>query len=129
MKIPISLKTAFSPFLFVDFAAIAVTSVLLFFHIHGPVIMTVHKWSGIAFVVLGVLHLILNLRQFLAYFKLYRAYIAVLVGMVAVAGLMAWGANARNDHRPPQGTQQGPQGQNPPQDPRDGHDAPPPTAR
>jgi hypothetical protein len=108
MKNPIFQKTVFSPFLFVDFAAIVVTSLLLFFHVHGAVIMTVHKWAGITFVVLGLLHMILNFRTFLSYFRLYRAYIAVLVGVGMVAGLMAWGANRQGvNHRSPQG-------QNPP---------------
>ncbi len=92
MKPSVVQKPILSPFLLTVFAAVAVTGVLLFFHIKNGLIVVVHEWLGMVFVIAGAVHVILNFRQFLAYCKLTRAWIGVvlalvLIGFFAVAGL------------------------------------------
>lgn len=92
MKPSVVQKPVLSPFLLTVFAAVAVTGVLLFFHIKNGPIVVIHEWLGMAFVIAGVLHIVLNFRQFLSYCKLARAWIGivlalVLVGLFALAGL------------------------------------------
>jgi hypothetical protein len=89
MKQSVVKKPVISPFLFTVFAAVAVTGVLLFVDVKNGPITVIHEWLGIVFVIAGLLHIILNFRQFLSYFKLTRAWIGVVLGL-ALIGFFAF---------------------------------------
>jgi hypothetical protein len=96
MKKNIIDRTWLSPFVTLAFGVIAVTGVLLFFHIKNGILMTLHEWFGWGFVVAGVVHLFLNWRPLLSYVKRPSAIIALMVGVMLIAGLTAIGANKQN---------------------------------
>lgn len=98
MKDPILQKPVLSPFLVTIFAAISVTGVLLFFHIKNGSIVVVHEWLGLIFVVTGLIHLILNFRQFSAYLKLRRSWIAITAAALLILVLALAGLNHKGGH-------------------------------
>ena len=97
MKNPLR-KTWISPFVAVAFAVIAVTGLLLFFHVKNGSIMALHEWFGWLFVIAGAVHLLLNLRPLLAYLKQPAALVSLGVGLVLVAFLWFGGASHEQEH-------------------------------
>lgn len=97
MKNPLH-KTWISPFVAVAFAVIAVTGLLLFFHVKNGPIMALHEWFGWLFVIAGAVHLLLNLRPLLAYLKQPAALISLGVGLALVAFLWFGGAAHEQEH-------------------------------
>jgi len=95
-------KTFLSPFLFGLFLAVAVTGVLMFFHVKNGPIVVVHEWVSIVFVVVAVLHLVINLTQLAAYFKLGRAWAALTVAAAIAAIFVVAGFNHRGGSRGPE---------------------------
>lgn len=98
MKNPILNRTCLSPFVTVAFIVIAVTGVLLFFHVKNGPIMVLHEWFGWLFVVAGAVHLLLNLRPLLAYLRQPAALISLGVGLVLVAFLWFGGTQHEQEH-------------------------------
>ena len=98
MKTSLSSKTWLSPFVAVAFAVIAVTGVLLFFHIKSGPIMALHEWFGWLFVVAGIVHLLLNLRPLVAYLRRPAALVSLGVALVLVALLWFGGAQHEGEH-------------------------------
>jgi hypothetical protein len=98
MKNPLLNKTCLSPFVAVAFGVIAVTGVLLFFHVKNGPIMALHEWFGWLFVVAGTLHVLLNVRPLLAYFRQTAALVSLGVALVLAVGLMLVGASHENEH-------------------------------
>ena len=98
MKTPSTSKTWLSPFVAVAFAVIAVTGVMLFFHIKSGPIMALHEWFGWLFAIAGTVHLLLNLRPLLAYLRRPVALISLGVGLALVALLWFGGAQHEKEH-------------------------------
>ena len=98
MKTPLSFKTWLSPFVAVAFAVIAVTGVMLFFHLKNGPIMALHEWFGWLFVVAGTVHLLLNLRPLVAYLRRPAALISLGTALVLVAVLWIGGAQHEQEH-------------------------------
>ncbi len=65
MKFAIFQRPYLSPFITAAFAVLAITGVLLFFHVKNGVIVTLHEWFGWAFIAAGIAHLFLNLKLLL----------------------------------------------------------------
>ena len=89
-------KSWLSPFIFVIFAAISITGILMMFHVRVPGFHALHQWGGIAFVVAAIVHLILNWRMFAKYFSNKKA----VIGMAAAVLLSVFIVSAA-----PQGQQ------------------------
>jgi hypothetical protein len=101
MRIQFLQKAILSPFLFVIFFALSLTGILLFFHIKNGPIIVLHEWSGIAFVVVGMVHLSLNFAQFFAYLKAVKAWISFALAVVLAIALLLVGLNHHGgSHRP-----------------------------
>lgn len=66
------------------FPVIAISGVLMFFEIGGP-LREAHEWLGMAFVAAVLLHLVRNWAMFTKLFKHKRTY--VLLGIVVLATL------------------------------------------
>ena len=97
-------RTWLSPITAVTFAAVAVTGVLMFFEVRSRMLHGLHEWVGVAFAVAGLLHLILNWRVFVAYFRRPVAVASVVVGValcVVVAMFAALGEEREHGHGPP----------------------------
>lgn len=58
-----------SPFLLVCYLSTSITGILMLLHLGFPAIHPIHEWGGVAFVIGGLLHLILNWRALTTYFK------------------------------------------------------------
>ncbi len=81
-----------SPVVTIAFAVIAITGLLLFFHVKNGAIMTLHEWVGWAFVIAGILHVLLNWNPLLGYLKRRSALIAIGVSLLLVVALSVAGA-------------------------------------
>ena len=90
-------KTIISPFAGVTFAAVALTGILLLFHQKLPAVHEIHRWGGLLFVAAGVVHLILNWRPFIAYFKDTRAMWGSLAGALTIALMIALFPHGKED--------------------------------
>ncbi len=62
-------RTWITPVVALSFFATAVTGILMFFHIRGFTINSLHEWAGIAFAAAGLVHLIINWKAFLVCFR------------------------------------------------------------
>lgn len=102
MKQSVVQKTVISPFLMTVFASVAITGVLLFFHVKNGPIVVVHEWLGMVFVIAGLLHIILNLRQFVAYLKLPRAWIGIALALICIGVFAVGGLTHPGGHHGPQ---------------------------
>lgn len=87
-----SLRSWATPVTIGAFVLIAVTGVLMFFHLNTGLNKTAHEWLG-WFLVIGVLaHVVLNWRPFQSYFKrgmalgIMGVFAAVLVGSFVTLG-------------------------------------------
>jgi hypothetical protein len=76
------IKKWLSPFTAVAFVAVALTGILMFFHFRLLAIHGVHEVMGLLFAFAGTLHLILNWRVFVNYFRAKLAVASVVAGVV-----------------------------------------------
>ncbi len=83
-----SLRAWATPLVIGSFLVMAVTGVLMFFHLEIGLMKTVHEWAGLAMVAGGVAHVVLNWRAFTLYFKRPVASTIVALGAI-VLGLSA----------------------------------------
>lgn len=83
-------RSFISPFVAVTFFAVSITGILMLFHIKLGGIHAIHEWGGIAFVVGGSIHLILNWKAFTSYFKKSKAmYVVLAGGLIMLFALIA----------------------------------------
>ncbi len=94
---PSTTRSWLSPVTAVSFVVIAVTGVLLFVHLRLPGMTFLHEIAGLLFVVAGVVHLVLNWRSLLGYFRHRSARIALGVSLVAT-GLTLVAGFAHDEH-------------------------------
>jgi hypothetical protein len=87
------------------FAAIAVTGVLMFYHVKNGSVVIIHEWLGMLFAAAGLVHVIINFRQLAAYFKTKQCVVAVAIALGLVALFAAAGPfhpEGPHGHRGPQ---------------------------
>ncbi|MDB1124274.1 DUF4405 domain-containing protein [Vibrio algarum] len=96
-------KSWLSPFLAVTYLAVSVTGVCLLFHIDFYGIRPIHDWGGLAFVIAGVLHSIVNWRKFTSYFtrsiERQKAIWGAGVATALVAVLLVSMGSGKDGHR------------------------------
>jgi hypothetical protein len=85
-----------SPVVSIAFAVIAITGLLLFFHIKNGSIVTLHEWAGWGFVIAGLVHVLLNWNLLVSYLKRRSALIAIGISLLMVVGLTVAGAAKRH---------------------------------
>jgi hypothetical protein len=91
-------RTWLSPLTGIAFLAIGLTGVLMFFHVRLPGMTFLHEIGGLLFVVVTVLHLRLNWRPLLSYFRQRRGRIALWTGTVLTAVLLILGLGHDSAH-------------------------------
>jgi hypothetical protein len=89
-----------SPLTGLSFFVIGVTGILMFFHIRFPGMTKLHELGGLLFVIVAVMHLILNFRQFLQYFRQRTGRVALGIGMILMILFLAIGLAHEENHRP-----------------------------
>ena len=84
-------KSWLSPLMAVSFGVVALSGLLMLFHLRVPGMHTLHEWVGILLVITGVFHLTLNWKIFVTYFKNKNVAVGafVAIGLVALALLVA----------------------------------------
>lgn len=95
-------KTWVSPSLAILYLVTSITGVLLFFHVHNGAIITLHEWMGMGFLALGGVHLWLNWKVFVAYFKkkaAIRGTVAVLIATLVFTMIGGFGHNDRGNKK------------------------------
>ena len=90
-------KSWLSPLLFMLFAALTVTGLLLMFHMGFPGIKGIHEWGGIVFAIIGIFHLVLNRRMFTRYFQNKNTIIGVVSGVVIILVAMLISPQGKGD--------------------------------
>ncbi len=81
------------------FVAVAVSGVLMVFHVGVPFIKDLHELMGIAFALVGIMHLIMNRKNLTAYFRNRSAVIALLAGILFCAALLLFGSKESGPER------------------------------
>ena len=69
------------------FLLVAITGLLLFFHIKSRAIIDLHEWVGIGFLVAAAFHLVLNWKAFVSYLR-HRAFWVGFVGVLIACALI-----------------------------------------
>ncbi len=94
-------KSWISPFLFVTYIATSITGILMLFHIKFPGLYPIHEWGGLAFLVAGILHVIVNWKLFVSYFNkrsLQRNAVLGTVIAIILITLIAFTVPTKNGH-------------------------------
>ena len=86
-----------SPATTATFIVVSISGLFLIFHIHVGNMMAMHEWMGYVFIAIGVLHLLLNSRPFVSYFRSRSAAIAVIVCLLASCALLLTQGKQRSD--------------------------------
>lgn len=82
-------KSWVSPFVVVTYAAVAVSGILMLFHINLSGVQHIHQWGGILFLIGGTIHIFLNRRILLSYFKNTKAAYVILAGALMIMLLVS----------------------------------------
>lgn len=90
-------KTWLTPFVTVTFAAIAITGILMLFHIEVPGLRAIHEWGGIIVFIAVIAHLVLNWNIFTGYLRDKSALFGIVAG-VAMMLLVLAVAPRHKDH-------------------------------
>lgn len=77
-----SQKSWVSPIVAVACVAVVLTGLLMMFHVHWRGVHPLHLWSGVLFGVAVTVHLLLNWRVFVSYFKNGRVVLMTACGML-----------------------------------------------
>lgn len=85
-----------SPFTAVTFAAVAITGLMMLFHIKSSGIHQLHQWGGLALIIFGAVHLFLNWQVFLSYFRTSKAIWGTLAGAMLLFLILVMAP--ANDH-------------------------------
>jgi hypothetical protein len=98
-KKPFSVEKAIvSPFVGIAFLAVSVTGISLFFHVKNHSIVAVHEWLGWAFVVGGLVHLLIHYRQMLSYMKSMKGILSAAIAVVLLIILSVAGMSDKDGH-------------------------------
>lgn len=102
-------KSWISPFLACSFLIIAVSGILMFFHVKTGALKILHEWIGLFFVMAAVLHIMLNWKVFLSYLMDRRAAVSIIAALsisllLMVTGILSNGGHDSNrGHQNPNG--------------------------
>ncbi len=86
-----NLRSSLNPPLVLTFIVVAITGIMLMFHIEARGIKNLHEWMSIVFLVLCIVHLCINWKTFLVYLK-NRAVLASVIGVCLLSALLISGA-------------------------------------
>ncbi len=103
-------KTWVSPITALSFVLVAATGLLMLFHVRLPGLKGVHEWMGVVLCLAGLLHLVLNWRAFVCYFRRRSAIVALAAGLLVCAGALLFPGHEEG-HRGEAGRRGHPAGQ------------------
>jgi len=82
-------KPWISPLVAVTYTAVAVSGFFLLFHIKSPGVVHIHQWGGLLFLIVGTIHMVINWRILLSYFKKSKTIYATLAGVLTIVLLVS----------------------------------------
>ncbi|MFT5729320.1 MAG: hypothetical protein ACI8PB_003485 [Desulforhopalus sp.] len=82
-------KPWISPFVAVTYTAVAVSGILMLLHIKFPGVLHIHQWGGILFLIGGTIHMLINWRILISYFKNTKAVYGALAGILMMVLLVS----------------------------------------
>lgn len=77
-------KSWISPLIGITFIAVTITGFLMMFHLKLPGVYPIHLWGGVIFAIGGMIHLLLNWREFSSYFKNSMAIWSTTIAVMAL---------------------------------------------
>ncbi len=82
-----------SPVVAFTFVPVALTGVLLLFHLHLPGMMSIHKWIGLGFTLFCIFHIAVNWKILVKYLnrKGARSALVLAVVLTVVCGVFGLG--------------------------------------
>lgn len=83
-----------------SFGVVAVTGILMFFHLNTGLMKLLHEWMSLLFVLGAIAHIAVNWRAFLGYFRKPVAIIIIAVPL-ALGALSFLPEGSGSSHRPP----------------------------
>lgn len=95
---PFFKKPWISPFMACSFLIIAVSGILMFFHVKTGALIILHEWIGLFFIVAAVLHIVLNWRAFLSYLMDRKAAVSIIAALTLSFLLMVTGILSDGGH-------------------------------
>ncbi len=95
-----TLRTWATPLTIGSFLLMAVTGLLMFFHLDGTLNKVAHEWAGWIMVAGVLAHVVLNWRAFSIYFKRPVAVTIMAVSAVVLAGSFVPASGGGNPVRP-----------------------------
>jgi predicted neutral ceramidase superfamily lipid hydrolase len=95
--IPTTNRTWISPIAAIAFIAVAVTGIIMLFHVHQASIKNLHEWIGVVFAVAGLLHLMLNWKSLISYFNKRIAIVAAVATLLICIALFVF--HGEEQHR------------------------------
>jgi hypothetical protein len=90
MKALSSQRSWLSPLVAAAFIIISITGVLLFYHVKGNAIRSLHEWFGWVFIGAGLLHILLNLRPMLQHVQKRSGIAALVLAVMLTVGLVVF---------------------------------------
>ena len=91
MSTPSATRNWLSPAAALCFLVVAVTGVLMFFHVRLPAIRFLHELLSLVLVVVGTWHIALNFKRLLIYLATRTAKITLGVGLLICSALVVLG--------------------------------------
>lgn len=82
-------KPLVSPFVAVTYAVVAITGLLMIFHVKVQALHQVHQLGGVLFIAGGGIHLLLNRKILLSYYNRSKAILGTLAGVLIIVLLVA----------------------------------------
>ncbi len=87
-----------SPITAISFLAVGISGLMMFFHV-GHFVRPMHEIVGILFCIMGAIHLVLNWRVFLNYFRSRRVVVLSMI-VVALTSLLLFAGPDRDEGGP-----------------------------
>ena len=100
MKTDLRLKSWAGPLTAGSFVVMAVTGILMFFHLNFGAVRVAHEWLGWLLVIGAAAHLMVNWRPFLAYFR-KPIGVGIMAAMFLLGALSLFPAGGGPGHHPP----------------------------
>ena len=85
------------------FVVLSITGIALLVHVRIDSLKMLHELAGLAFVIIGVVHLVFNRRCLVSYFGDRRALIALTAAVVLCGILIVHAGEIHSRHHGPEG--------------------------
>lgn len=99
MKKMFSDRTWISPITSMTFLVVGITGILLAFHIKNGGIKALHEWIGYAFTLAGFVHLAINWKVFILYFRKRSAILAAVTSIILSLTVFYIGGSGSNQQK------------------------------